>query len=121
MHMRIGLIASIWISVPPKGFGFGAQEYLAWCIAEGLMKKGHDVTLFATADSKTTAKLVSIAYQQIEDITFPDPRIKDVFEMMNLSEAYKHAADFDIFHNHLLPYGLLFPHFSPTPTVHTLH
>lgn len=119
--MKIGLIASIWISVPPKGFGFGAQEYLAWCIAEGLMKKGHDVTLFATADSKTTAKLVSIADQQIEDLTFPDSRIKDVFEMMNLSEAYKHAHDFDIFHNHLLPYGPLFSHFSPTPTVHTLH
>ena len=43
--MKVALIASIWISVPPKGFSFGAQEILASYIAEGLRKKGHDVFL----------------------------------------------------------------------------
>ncbi len=38
-EMQIAIVASIWISVPPKGFGFGAQEYLAYYIAEGLKRK----------------------------------------------------------------------------------
>lgn len=119
--MRIAIIASIWISVPPKDFGFGAQEYLAYSIAEGLKKKGHDVSLFASGDSKVTTRLVSISKQQVKDIDFPDTKIKDVFELINLSEAYKNNHQFDIIHNHLLPYGLLFAPLTKTPTVHTLH
>lgn len=119
--MKIAIIASIWISVPPKGFGFGAQEYLAYSIAEGLKKKGHDVTLFATADSHVSTKLVSVSDREIKDIEFPDPKIKDIFELMNLEEAYKISNQFDLIHNHLLPYGLLFSDQSKTPTVHTLH
>lgn len=119
--MKIAIVASIWISVPPKGFGFGAQESLAYYIAEGLIKKGHEVTLFASSDSKTNANLVSVSEKQVMDIDFPDPRIKDIFELLNLEEAYKHASSFDIIHNHLLPYGLLFADLSNIPTVHTLH
>jgi len=119
--MRIAIIGSIWISVPPQDFGFGAQEYLAYYIAEGMKRKGHDVTLFATADSKISGSLVSIAEKQVMDIGFPDPKVKDIFELMNVSEAYKRAEEFDIMHNHLLPYGLLLADWSKTPTVHTLH
>lgn len=119
--MKIALVASIWISVPPKGFGFGAQEYLAYYIAERLKKKGHEVTLFASGDSKTSARLHSTTPTQVIDIPFPDPRIKDMFELINLSECYKLASSFDIIHNHLLPYGLVFANTTNTPTVHTLH
>jgi hypothetical protein len=117
--MKIAIIASIWISVPPQDFGFGAQEYLAYYIAEGMKRKGHDVTLFATADSKTSGTLVSVAEKQVIDIGFPDPKVKDIFELINVSEAYKRADEFDIIHNHLLPYGLLLADWSKTPTVHT--
>jgi glycosyltransferase involved in cell wall biosynthesis len=120
-YMKIAIIASIWISVPPQGFGFGAQEYLAYYIAEGMKRKGHDVTLFATADSTTSGTLVSVAEKQVIDIGFPDPKVKDMFELINVSEAYRGADKFDIIHNHLLPYGLLFASWSKTPTVHTLH
>lgn len=119
--MKIGLIASIWITVPPKDFGFGAQEYLQYYIAKNLVEKGHDVTLFATGDSKTQAKLISVTPEPVIDIRSSDKKIKDIFELMNVSEAYKHAKDFDIIHNHLLPYGLLFADLFKTPTVHTLH
>lgn len=119
--MRVAIVASIWISVPPKGFGFGAQEYLAYYLAEGLQKKGHQVTLFASGDSKTTAKLESVTPKQVVDLNFGDPKIKDIFELMNLENAYKKARSFDIIHNHLLPYGLLFADITSTPTVHTLH
>jgi glycosyltransferase involved in cell wall biosynthesis len=119
--MKIGIIASIWIQVPPPNMGFGAQEYLAYQLVEGLIKKGHEVTLFASGESKTSGKLVSVTDRQVKDIQTDDYKIKDVFEMMNLEAAYKRAADFDIIHNHLLPYGLLFSGFTTTPTVHTLH
>lgn len=119
--MKIAVIASIWISVPPQDFGFGAQEYLAYHIAEGMKRRGHDVTLFATADSHTSGTLVSVAEKQVMDSGFPDQKIKDIFELINVSEAYKRADEFDIFHNHLLPYGLLFADWGKTPTVHTLH
>jgi glycosyltransferase involved in cell wall biosynthesis len=119
--VKIGLIASVWISSPPKNFGFGSQEYLTYYIAEGLVKRGHQVTLFAPGDSKTSARLFSVWPRQIIDLDFPDSHIKDMFELMNLSEVYKLASEFDIIHNHLLPYGLLFANDVNTPTVHTLH
>ncbi len=119
--MKIGIVASIWIQVPPPNMGFGAQEYLAYQLVEGLIKKGHEVTLFASGESNTSGKLVSVTDTQVKDIQTDDYKIKDTFEMMNLEEAYKRAADFDIIHNHLLPYGLFFTGFTTTPTVHTLH
>lgn len=119
--MRIAIIASIWIPVPPKSFGFGAQEYLSYYIAEGMQRKGHDVTLFASGDSNVTVKLVSVNTTQVSQMKFPDPRIKDMFELMNISECYKQAANFDLIHNQLLPYGLPFAPLTKTPTLHTLH
>lgn len=119
--MKIALIGSIWITIPPKDFGFGSQEYLQYELIEGLIKKGHDVTLFAAAGAKTKAKLVPAAPQQVIDLQPADNRTKETFELMNLSEAFKRAGDFDIIHNHLLPHGLLFPDLVKTPVVHTLH
>lgn len=119
--MKIGIIASIWIKNPPLGNGFGAQEYLTYEIAEGLKKKGHDVTLFASGDSKTSANLVSVSEKQVIDLHPADNKIKDIFELINISQAYKMAGQFDIIHNHLLPYSLVFTDLFNTPTVHTLH
>lgn len=119
--MKIGIIAPVWISIPPKNFGLGAQEYLTYHLAEGLVKKGHRVTLFATGDSKTSAKLISVSQQEIIDMNSNDKRLRDMFELLNLSQAYKHIGDFDILHNHLLPYGLLFANLFSVPTIHTLH
>lgn len=117
----MGIIASIWIKNPPSGFGFGAQEYLTYQIAEGMKKRGHEVTLFATGDSETSVRLVSVSEIQVEDITPADAKTKDIFELINISQAYKMADQFDIIHNHLLPYGLLFADLFKIPTVHTLH
>ncbi len=119
--MKIGIIASIWIRIPPPGFGFGAQEYLAYALGEGLVKKGHEVTIFASADSQTSGKLVSITPTGVGLIPSSDRKVKDIFELMNIHEAYKQADKFDIIHNQLLPYGLLYGDLFKTPTVHTLH
>lgn len=120
--MKIAIIASIWIKVPPSGFSFGAQEYLVYYLAEELKKRGHELTLFASGDSNVTTKLISVTSNQVSEILCKDVKIKDYFEIMNIAEAYKHADDFDILHNHLLPYALPFTDlFRRVPTVHTLH
>lgn len=118
--MRIGIIASVWISVPPSDFGFGAQEYLASAITENLVKQGHDVTLFASGDSKTSAKLVSVCDKAVRGIEFPD-QIASVFELMNVEAAISQSKQFDVINNHLLPYGLPLANLSRCPVVHTLH
>ena len=119
--MKIGIIASIWISNPPKGFGFGAQEYLTYQLAEKLLKKGHDVTLFATGDSQTNAKLISVIPTQLIDDPSATPEMRNEAEIRNVAEAYKHSSEFDIIHNHLLPNALSFAAASTIKTVHTLH
>ncbi|EKE15263.1 MAG: Glycosyl transferase group 1, partial [uncultured bacterium] len=53
--MKIAIISTPWIAVPP--LGYGGTERVVFNIVEGMVKKGHQVTLFATGDSKTSAKL----------------------------------------------------------------
>ena len=53
--MRIAILAPVWFPVPPTGYG--GIEWVVWLLAEGLADAGHEVTLFAAGDSRTTAKL----------------------------------------------------------------
>lgn len=119
--MRIAIVASQWISVPPKAGGFGAQEYLAYHLARGLQKRGHDITLFASGDSTREFRLISVSDKQVKDIPANAVNIKETYELLALTRAYQMAGEFDLIHNHLLPYGLLFAPLTKTPTVHTLH
>ena len=61
--MKIAQIANIWQSIPPKGYG--GTERVIFDLCEGLTKKGHDVTLFATGDSKVSCKLSSIIKEKL--------------------------------------------------------
>ena len=53
--LRIGVISPVWFPVPPTGYG--GIEWVVWLLADGLVDAGHDVTLFASGDSHTKAKL----------------------------------------------------------------
>ena len=53
--LRIALISPVWFPVPPTGYG--GIEWIVWLLADGLVEAGHDVTLFASGDSRTKAKL----------------------------------------------------------------
>ena len=53
--MRIAVLAPPWFAVPPTGYG--GIEWIVWLLADGLAEAGHDVTLFASGDSHTKAKL----------------------------------------------------------------
>ena len=115
--MRIAQIAPLQEAVPPKLYG-GTERIVSF-LTEELVALGHDVTLFASGDSQTSAKLVS---------TWPhslrlDPSVNDPMAplVLQLNEVADRAAEFDILHFHLDYWP--FPLFNrlPTPFVTTLH
>jgi len=115
--MRIAQVAPLWEQVPPPAYG--GSELVVSLLTEELVRRGHDVTLFASGDSTTHAKLESVHPKALR----LDTSVKDynIYDMLNMSRVYERADDFDIIHSHVgcvaMPYSTL----VKTPTVHTLH
>jgi glycosyltransferase involved in cell wall biosynthesis len=115
--MRIAQIAPLWERVPP--FRYGGIELIVSLLTDELVRRGHEVTLFASGDSITDAQLKSVHEQALR----LDNKIKEpgLYEQMLLSEIYQHAHHFDVIHSHVgytaLPYSVM----VKTPTVHTTH
>jgi len=117
--MRIAHIAPVATTIPPPKSG--SVETMTSLLTEGLVARGHDVTLFATGDSTTKATLHAIyphGYWHDEHM-WP----WELYEMLNLAAAVERAADFDIIHYEAAyyPMSLAFAKLSPTPIVQTLH
>lgn len=115
--MRIAQIAPLWERVPPPAYG--GTELVVGLLTDELVRRGHDVTIFASGDSITLAKLDSVHPRALR----LDQEVKEygIYEMLNLSRVYERSDEFDIIHSHIgcgaLPYGGL----VKTPTIHTLH
>jgi glycosyltransferase involved in cell wall biosynthesis len=117
--VKIAHIAPVATTVPPPKSG--SVETMTSLLTEGLVARGHDVTLFATADSTTKATLAAIyphGYWHDENM-WP----WELYEMLNLAAAVERAADFDIIHYEAAyyPMALAFTRLSRTPVVQTLH
>jgi len=115
--MRIAQVAPLYESVPPRLYG-GTERVVSW-LADELVERGHEVTLFASGDSRTHARLVSAWPRALRlDPAQPDPFALHTLE---LAQAFSRADDFDVVHCHVdylaFPYGRL----VSTPVVHTLH
>jgi glycosyltransferase involved in cell wall biosynthesis len=122
--MKIAVVVPVEESVPPAKYG--GTELVAYNQVEGLVANGHEVHLFATADSQTSGNLRPIFSEPVRKVA-PDPRDA------KLREAYKYIAvgkalelvlaegDFDIVHNHIGWRWLPFQHLYSAPTVTTLH
>ncbi len=115
--MRIAQVAPLCERVPPKTYG--GTELVASLLTDELVRRGHDVTLFASGDSITLAKLESVHPWAI----WQDPTVKDygVYQALELSQVYERAGSFDIIHSHVGYAALPYANFVKTPTVHTLH
>ena len=115
--LKIAQISPLWISVPPKKYG--GIERVVHYLTEELVRKGHDVTLFASGDSKTKAKLVSVRPRALkkDNIPWTDP----FWNLENISRALKQAKDFDVIHAHLDLWPLFFQELVKTPILHTFH
>jgi glycosyltransferase involved in cell wall biosynthesis len=115
--MRIAQIAPLWEQVPPPAYG--GTELVVSLLTEELVNRGHDVTLFASGDSITNAKLESVHPRALRlDSSVKDPNI---YDMLNISRVYENADSFDIIHSHVGCVALPYVNLVKTPTVHTLH
>ena len=114
--MRIAILSPIAWRTPPRAYG--PWEQVASNIAEGLVRRGHDVTLFATGDSITTGKLRSVCARGWEE----DPALNpDVWKLLHISECYERAAEFDLIHNHFDYPALTYSRLVSTPVITTIH
>lgn len=115
--MRIAQVAPLWERVPPPAYG--GTELVVSLLTEELVRRGHEVTLFASGDSISSARLESVHPRALR----LDPNVKEcgIYEMLQLTQVYERANEFDIIHSHMgcaaLPYAKL----VKTPTIHTLH
>jgi glycosyltransferase involved in cell wall biosynthesis len=113
--MRIAQIAPPWLAIPPKGYG--GIEWVVALLADGLSERGHDVSLFATGDSVTKAKLDAI-FPEAPGVKFINSAYHDAVQTMH---AFRDPGRFDLFHAHI-PFSQLAvaPHIEQ-PVVHTVH
>lgn len=114
--MKIGVIASIAHRLPPAHYG--PWEQIASTLTEGFVARGHDVTLFATANSATSARLVGTASAGYEE----DPEVDaKVNEGLHIAAAFERAAEFDLLANHFDFLPLTYSRLVSTPVVTTVH
>jgi glycosyltransferase involved in cell wall biosynthesis len=114
--MHIGMISPIAWRTPPHHYG--PWESVVSLLTEGLLNAGFKVTLFATVDSVTKAKLHAICPKGYEE----DPDIlPKVWECLHISEAFEHAHEFDLIHNHFDYLPLSYSKLVKTPLLTTIH
>jgi glycosyltransferase involved in cell wall biosynthesis len=117
--LRIALVAPVAQPVPPPKSG--SIETLTALLADGLVARGHEVTLFATAGSSTRARLHAVyARGYLEDPTLWP---WEMCELFNLAAALERAASFDVIHAQAeyAPLSLAFSALSPVPLIQTVH
>ena len=119
MRLRIAQVAPVATTVPPPRSG--SIEALTALLTNGLVERGHDVTLFATAGSRTGARLHSVfprGYNE-DGTLWPWEQA----ELFNIAAAVERAADYDVIHcqAEYHPMSLAFARLTPTPVLQTLH
>ncbi|MEP6811733.1 MAG: glycosyltransferase family 4 protein [Actinomycetota bacterium] len=116
MMLRVGMLAPISWRVPPRHYG--PWEQFVSLLTEGLVARGVDVTLFATADSITQARLVGTAPTGYSE----DPSLDaKVWEALHIAAVFERAAEFDVIHNSFDFLPLTYSRLVETPVVTTIH
>jgi glycosyltransferase involved in cell wall biosynthesis len=114
--LRVAILAPVSWRVPPRGYG--PWEQFVSILTEGLVGRGVDVTLFATADSVTTARLVGTAPVGYSEDPALDPK---VWEGLHISAVFERAEEFDVIHNSFDFLPLTYSALVDTPVVTTIH
>jgi len=117
--MRIAQIAPISLPVPPRLYG-GTERVIS-SLTEELVKRGHEVTLFASGDSHTQAQLVSVVPHSLTELNTKDAYGLNELTLLNIGLAYEHQKEFDIIHDHATPMSIPLANITSTPTVVTMH
>ena len=112
--MRIGIIAPPWFPVPPTGYG--GIEWVVSLLADGLVASGHEVTLFASGDSQTKARLVSV-YPQAASAHIG----YTAYDLHHALACLERAGEFDVVNDHSGPLAAALGGAVATPVLHTVH
>ena len=117
--LRIAQVAPVAQSIPPGRSG--SIETTTALLVDGLVSRGHDVSLFATASSVTKAKLHAVFTRGYSEDTSIWPW--ELCELFNLAAAVERSASFDVIHYQAeyYPMSLAYSRLSPTPMLQTLH
>ena len=115
-HRKIAVLSPVAWRTPPRQYG--AWETVAGNITEGLVARGWDVTLFASRDSVTRAHLHAVVDKGYEEDSTVDPKVA---EYLHISEAFEHAAEFDLIHSHYDFMALTYSRLVKTPVLTTIH
>jgi glycosyltransferase involved in cell wall biosynthesis/quercetin dioxygenase-like cupin family protein len=114
--MRVAMLSPVAWRTPPRDYG--PWEQVVSLLTEGLVKRGVDVTLFATADSLTTATLHAVIPRGYEEDGGRDAK---VVECLHIAEVFEHADEFDLIHNNFDFLPLAWSRLTATPVVTTIH
>jgi len=112
--VRIAVLSPVWFPVPPTGYG--GIEWVVSLLADGLVDAGHDVTLFASGDSRTKAELASIY-----DVAPSHEIGRAEFEVRHALSCFERASEFDVISDHSGPPAAALAGAVQTPTLHTVH
>ncbi len=116
--MHIAQIAPLEMRVPP--IGYGGTELVVSLLTEELVRRGHEVTLFASGDSVTAARLCSVCPQMLRG-SGVDAGDALIYRLLNAISPFEQAHNFDIVHNHAFPEGMAMANLGRTPVLSTFH
>jgi glycosyltransferase involved in cell wall biosynthesis len=117
-RLRIAQIAPLYERIPPKLYG-GTERVVSY-ITEELVRRGHQVTLFASGDSETGAQLAPECPQALRLVGKPE--LGAFLQLPMLSDVYEGAANrFDVIHSHIDYWSFPFARLTNVPTVATMH
>ncbi len=114
--MRIAQIAPLCERVPP--LAYGGTEMIVSLLTEELVRRGHEVTLFASGDSQTSAHLESSCPESLREAS---PKEITVYQGLQLSRVFSQAAEFDLIHSHVGEAAFAYANLVKTLTLHTVH
>ncbi|MGV2828689.1 glycosyltransferase family 4 protein [Myxosarcina sp. GI1(2024)] len=116
--MRIAQIAPLWERVPPPAYG--GTELIVSLLSDELVRRGHEVTLFATGDSQTLAKLKSCSARPLRSLGISHQE-SEVYHTLQLNKVFERASEFDLIHSHVDYAAFPYVNLVNIPTLHTIH
>ena len=118
--LRIGLVPPLWTTIPPKTYG--GIELMVHLLTEDLVRQGHDVTLFGTADSLTSAKLQPVCEGNMLDyMAATEACVYEAYANAAVARVLARSADYDVLHFHIGMHWLPFATLAQTPSLFTIH
>ncbi|HSO02208.1 MAG TPA: glycosyltransferase, partial [Gaiellaceae bacterium] len=114
--LRVAVLAPVAWRVPPRHYG--PWEQFASLLAEGLVARGVEVTLFATGDSLTAGRLAAVVERGYEEDPDVEPKVA---ECLHIAHVFERAAEFDLIHNGFDFLPLTYSGLVDTPVLTTIH